>query len=369
MNKKKAIYFFQYLPPWRIDVFNEMSKVFELTVVFWNAQASGFTYDRKSLLSRLDSSIETIFLSGGISAGTHSVRTGVFRIIRKIQPDVVFSHEYAPISMQCLLIRMCMRKKFRFVTTTSDNVAMADSSRGLKALSRKLILSQADGAILYSKDVESWYKKHFPSLKTDICPNIQNPDTLLSMSSSFPTFNEEHKGCFGLEGRKIMLFIGRLVQVKGLDLLLSAFAKVDHEGWKLVLVGDGPEKDNLIAQVKRLGIEDSVCFAGFYSGPELYSWYSMANFFILPSRYEPFGAVVNEALVYGCPVVVSRYIGALDFISEKNGLIFDPNQAIDFQKALSESIGKYSDIVSGERQNLMTTSFYWSVGAFDRITR
>ena len=51
MNKLKALVFYQYLPPWRIDVFNEMGKYYDMTIAFTDADSEGFTYNRKELLS------------------------------------------------------------------------------------------------------------------------------------------------------------------------------------------------------------------------------------------------------------------------------------------------------------------------------
>ena len=72
---KKAVYFFQYLPPWRIDVFNGMAKQYDLTIVFFNAELEGFTYDRKDLLSRLKG-MDVRFLNTGFNVGTRPFRTG-----------------------------------------------------------------------------------------------------------------------------------------------------------------------------------------------------------------------------------------------------------------------------------------------------
>lgn len=89
----------------------------------------------------------------------------------------------------------------------------------------------------------------------------------------------------------------------------------------------------------------------------------MANFFILPSRYEPFGAVVNEALVFGCPVVASKYIGALDFINETNGIIFNPIDETYFINALLEAYKKYSKPIT-IRKDLMVCRFSDFVSVF-----
>ena len=52
MNKLKALVFYQYLPPWRIDVFNEMGKYYDMTIAFTDADSEGFTYNRKELLEK-----------------------------------------------------------------------------------------------------------------------------------------------------------------------------------------------------------------------------------------------------------------------------------------------------------------------------
>lgn len=113
-------------------------------------------------------------------------------------------------------------------------------------------------------------------------------------------------------------------------------------------------------------ISDRVVFAGFYSGIDLYAWYDMANYFVLPSRYEPFGAVVNESLIYGCPVIASKYIGAIDFINSDNGQLFDPLNETEFDSVLRSACQKYAHNIV-ERANLMTTSFSRYVSAFKRI--
>lgn len=363
--KNKALVFYQYLPPWRVDVFNEMGKYYDLTIVFTNADCEGFTYDRQGLLQRLKG-IETIFLNNGFKIGGRSVRTGILKLLKKYKPDVVFSHEYSPTSIFIALYRQIGLCRFRYYLTTSDNLEMAESSAGLKAKARKFVLNRADGIIVYSQSVRDWYADHFPKLKIAICPNIQNPATLLAYRDRFDNIIEGYKSKFHLQGEKLILFTGRLVRVKGLDLLLNAFAKLRNEGYKLVIVGEGEEKTVLQQMVLDLGITDKVLFAGYYNGPELYAWYDLASFFILPSRYEPFGAVVNEALVYGCPAVVSKYIGAIDFVDETNGMVFDPLDEMEFVTVLQDAMRRYTGQTK-ERQNLMLCSFDDYVKSFNTI--
>lgn len=89
-------------------------------------------------------------------------------------------------------------------------------------------------------------------------------------------------------------------------------------------------------------INDKVFFTGQLSGAELYAWYALADVFVLPSSFEPFGAVVNEALVAGCFVIVSDNVGANSLINEDNGLIVKANSEAELQRALKTSLTKIS---------------------------
>ena len=358
---KKALYFFQYLPPWKIDVFNGMARHYDLTAVFFDIEREGFTYDRKDLLGRLRSvGVET--LSHGFKLQGHTVRFGILRLLRKYRPEVVFVHEFSSVTVSLLIWRK--RFKYRLYITTSDNLAMAASTHGLVHQVRDYVFSHADGAIFYSSQVQDYYRKRYPALKSAVCPNIQDPGTLLCYRPQFPDIIRSRKEWLP-EGTRLILYVGRLVGVKGLDLLLDAFARWNKPGYRLVLVGEGRERDALVKQAATLGIEDRILFAGFSSGAELYAWYEMADFFVLPSRYEPFGAVVNEALVYGCPVVASRYIGALDFIDGENGFLFDPLDGDDFVRALEDASARFTG--SGPREDRMPLSFDDTVKAYMEI--
>lgn len=352
---KKAVYFFQYLPPWRIDVFNGMAAQYDLTVVFFNAELEGFTYDRKELLSRLKG-MDVRFLNTGFNVGTRPVRTGIASIIREIRPDLVFVHEYSSVSVALALMRR--RFGYRLYVTTSDNLIWAKASSGVKAAARKFVLKRSEGVILYSRPVEQFYREHFPWLRTGICPNIQNPDTVLSYRKDFTDPLPD--------ASRVILYVGRLVAIKQLDRLMDAFASVENAGYTLVLVGEGEERERLENHARELGIRERVLFDGFRFGAPLYQWYDRADFSVLASSHEAFGAVVNESLILGCPVLASRYIGSLDFIDGTNGIVFDPLDPADFRRALSEAMARFPQ-PDGPRNSLMRTSFEESVRTFKTI--
>ena len=126
------------------------------------------------------------------------------------------------------------------------------------------------------------------------------------------------------EGAPVVLFCGKLQPWKRPQDVLRAFAKSAVEGAYLVFAGDGPLRADLEAEARNLGIADAVRFLGFVNQSRLPAVYCSSDLLVLPSEYEAFGLVVNEAMLCGCPVIVSDRVGArLDLVFEgRTGFIF-----------------------------------------------
>jgi len=104
-----------------------------------------------------------------------------------------------------------------------------------------------------------------------------------------------------------LLFVGRLVETKGLLVLLTALTAVleHHPKVSLEIIGDGLERDALITQTKALGLTDYIHFVGALPNTALPEFYRNADLAIFPSLIEGFGLVLTEAMACGCPVVAS----------------------------------------------------------------
>jgi len=123
---------------------------------------------------------------------------------------------------------------------------------------------------------------------------------------------------------KYFLFVGRLSSEKNVLTLLRAYARLESD-WGLVIVGDGQERSILLNEVEQSGIHN-VTFTGGMSWKEVVSFYKYASAFVLPSISEPWGLVVNEAMICSLPVLVSKHCGcSLDLVEEGvNGFLFAP---------------------------------------------
>jgi D-inositol-3-phosphate glycosyltransferase len=117
----------------------------------------------------------------------------------------------------------------------------------------------------------------------------------------------------GLGPGRLLLYVGRLERLKGVDILLRAFAQLEHpEGVRLLIVGGGsnsPELDRLRSIASGLGTSDRVSFFGSVAHEDLPAYYSAADICVLPSYYESFGLAALEAAACGRPVVASKVGG------------------------------------------------------------
>ena len=129
-----------------------------------------------------------------------------------------------------------------------------------------------------------------------------------------------------------ILFVGGLSKVKGIDTLLNAVPIIRKKILNLCvyIAGSGPEENKLKELVKELNIEENVNFLGYISENEKYSYYKSADVCVFPSRYEPFGIVLLEAMACGKPVVASN-VGGIPFVVEegKTGLLFESGNVED----------------------------------------
>ncbi len=134
------------------------------------------------------------------------------------------------------------------------------------------------------------------------------------------------------------LYVGRLSSEKNLPFLLRVFALPEMSGFQLTLAGDGNDYAALKAEASR-----NVLFLGHVPNEEIQEVYASHDVFILPSLSEPWGLVVEEALYYGLPVLVSSKVGSAEdlVLAYGAGLTFDPNSDSDLKRAIKLVSAQY----------------------------
>lgn len=119
----------------------------------------------------------------------------------------------------------------------------------------------------------------------------------------------------------VLLYVGRLAREKSIDFLLEAVRQLLNEGLRarFVLVGDGPDRAELVERIAALRLEDHVTLTGAIPHDQVWSWYAASDLFLFASRTETQGLVVAEALAAGLPVVAVNGPGVDEFVRPSNG--------------------------------------------------
>lgn len=196
----------------------------------------------------------------------------------------------------------------------------------LKKDNKKLIRKSLDSCqkiITVSKGLEVNILKYTTNENISVIPNIID-------------INKFKINSVKREGKFTFLVVCYLNKNKGVDILIKAFTKAfkNNPKYKLVIGGDGNEKNNLIELVSSLEINNQVDFLGPLSREKVEIEMNKANCFVLPSRYETFGVVLIEALACGLPLISTKTCGPMDIVNDSNGILV----GIDNIQELSEAM-------------------------------
>lgn len=155
------------------------------------------------------------------------------------------------------------------------------------------------------------------------------------------------------EEQIIFLFVGRLEAHKGLTDLISAFRKIKNNDARLLFVGDGAERQKIQAEA-----HNQIRYAGRLSGQALIECYYAADVLVLPSYFEPWGLVVNEAMAFGKPVIVSDSVGCIDdlVIPYETGIIFPTGNQVELQNAMEYMANNQHERLKMGAQSAQTIS-------------
>jgi glycogen(starch) synthase len=160
--------------------------------------------------------------------------------------------------------------------------------------------------------------------KIDVVPNGIDPRPFRA-----PLDPAALRARFARPDEKLVLYVGRLVHEKGVNLLVEATPYVLRRGpAKIVMVGEGYLKESLIARARQLGVSDSVYVTGFLESDTLRGLFRVADVSVVPSLYEPFGIVALEAMAAGTPIVTLGTGGLSEILQNgETGHFVQPNPA------------------------------------------
>ncbi|MCU7801129.1 MAG: glycosyltransferase family 4 protein [gamma proteobacterium symbiont of Lucinoma myriamae] len=251
----------------------------------------------------------------------------ILKLVKHYPVSIIHAHWLIPQGFLALLAMKFTNKPLELLCTShgGDLFGLND------ALSIKLkqwVLKKSDAITVVSS---AMLKKAI-----ELVPEVKEKSSVVPMGTDLKYLFIPQKTIN--RSKNLLLFSGRLVEKKGVDTLLYAFAKIKKKcsGCQLVIIGDGPEKKKLQAISEKLNILQSIKFTGKLSHSELAIWYSKATIAVFPFKeaknkdIEGFGLVMIEALGCECPVIVGNVPAVHDvIINNHTGILVESENIMD----------------------------------------
>lgn len=225
---------------------------------------------------------------------------GSLGALRRLRPDVIVVGGWnQPAFWQALGYARLSRVPL--VVWVESTARDARSGAASFELAKRAMLSAASGCLVPGSTAADYVRAlGVPAGRITLAPNAVDLEVFSARVAEARKDRERLRAELGLRACTF-LYVGRLAAEKAVDVLLRSFARAPGE---LVVIGTGPEEARYRAQAG-----DRVRFLGYLERDRLVPWYAAADAFVLPSRSEPWGMVLNEAAAAGLPLVASEAAG------------------------------------------------------------
>lgn len=301
--------------PYRVEFFNELGKLCDLTVLFEREKAK----DREA--TWLDNSIthfNAIFMKGIKFQNDSSLSLEVIKYLKNDIFDIIVIGGYATLT-GILSVKYLKNNKIPFILNTDGGIIKADSM--LKYRIKKYLISSAS-AWLSSGIETNKYLLHYGADKNRIFEypftSLKNRDILrhpVSLAKKKILRTE-----LGVTEKLVILSVGQFIQRKGNDILLKAASTIDKNIGIYFIGGIATDEYNVL--IKKYSLTN-IHFVGFKSKEILNKYYEMSDLFVLPTRNDIWGLVINEAMAFGLPIITTdKCVAGLELVkNNENGFI------------------------------------------------
>lgn len=312
----------------------------------------------------------------GIKDTTTFLWRGLKKIVRTEKPQVAHVQYMAPGAIPILILRALGVKKILATSHTDADIYSPNGLRVIRFLTRyvlsgfQCITETAERGYFGSSHIFDGKKtKHFTiynslpdhiSIRTEPKP-FPNP----IRKRQLPSCRQE-----SLPDPLTIGVVSRLEKIKGMDLVVPAFAEVSkkHPNIRLLVVGDGSLRSQMESQAKQYDIVDRVEFTGRLPQSELQAQYDRIDILLMPSRSEGFGLTALEGMARGCVPIVANVGGLPEVVQDGiNGLLHKPDSVSDIADKIiillnnPESLMRVSKSAISKAQDFSFTNYQNSI--------
>jgi glycosyltransferase involved in cell wall biosynthesis len=263
-----------------------------------------------------------------------SVNSAFKRALAEFRPDLIYAHWAYPDGWAAVELGHAAGLPVVIKVHGSD-ILVLSSYRGRRHRTIEA-LQRADGIVAVSQDLAQRMVEMGARVE-----NIHVVYAGIDREVFRPGSSAAARGRLGLEPDiPIILFVGNLLPVKGLDVLVEASFLLKKDGVKFscLLIGQGPMRDRLERQIASLQLQEQVHMLGVKPNEELPEWYRAATLFVLPSRSEGLPTVLREAAACGTPFVASSVGGIPEIAHLVPSRLVQPEDARGLAHAIREMI-------------------------------
>lgn len=316
---KRVLWLTNIPSPYRVKFFNELGKHCCLTVLFEKAFSDERDNNWKDYTFN---TFEGVVLKGRTTDVDKAFSLETFKYINNSKRDIiVVSNPATPTGVAAILY---MRFKGIPYIVESDG-AFPVVKKGFKEFLKRFLYKGAK-ACFTTSEVGKVYFAKYGVRRDDI---YKYPFTSLAESEipELPTVEEKQtiRKLLGIGEQIMIISVGQIIHRKGYDVLMEAATKIDKAIGIYIIGGKAP--DDYVEYCKQHNLMN-VHFHDFMPPKKLREWYLAADLFVLPTREDIWGLVINEALACGLPVVTTtRCVAGLEMVSEKNGRLVESGNA------------------------------------------
>ncbi len=337
----KIVILHNIVSPYKTLLFKELYAINSSIHIFYMAHTEN---NRQWRIDASELSFNHRFIFNGsldkINPFTLAFRT--WKELNLYNPDILIlgSYRYSACWAGFLWAKRNKKKVILWSATNQD-----DHSRAfLKERIKSLLVKRCDAANVYGQKSKDYLIRL--GLNKDaifIKGNTTDNDFYYIRTNEFRAKRNILCRQYGLANHNF-LYIGRFSKEKNILLLLKAYKRLKTENnWGLVLIGDGPQSEDITNYIEQNNIRN-VCIPGFQQKEDVPKFLAVSDLFILPSTSEPWGLVVNEAMAAGLPILVSRRCGCHPELVKEgiNGFSFDPFDDNELFSLMRDMVdGKY----------------------------
>ena len=336
MISKPSLSFYTNIPtPYQLAFFNELSKRFQLTVVYYSHKQSDryWNFD-------VQNSYKVVLLENNAIAKAVQKKVLDFHFSWQIfktawrdnsQYVIIGGSYWIPDGAFALLIQRWKKKKVAYFSEPLFEVSNK-IKYAVKWSTLRILNLCCDAIFCTSSKAAETFTQYGVKPPKFIIPYNIDAQTFAQVDEDKKTeLNNRYKR----NGELVLLSSGSLIHRKGMDVLINAVKSSDLQNIKLIIIGEGPEREHLEALIAN---DTRIVLAGFQQPDEIPPYFAMADIFVFASRYDGWAVVINEAIAANVPIISSTNVGAaVEMITSVDlGLLCTSDDIDCFRKAIEE---------------------------------